>query len=1065
MVDPNNPLKSYADTSGTILVDGQTFYIYTCPVQYQFSDYGFYPIVATAFGTFVSDCAGTDAQKIYVQVSGDNINFTAIPKGCGSTSVTFTDSSTAMAGDSILKWKWNLGDGTLDSSINPASRNPTINPHSYPGLNAYWAKLSTVSSVGCVSIDSVYVDLAFGITSGFSKDYDTLCPNVTVTFTDTSSANAATSKWDFGEPGSVGNTQTTTSHSILSHTYTTPGKHLITLQVFTAGNCPSLVFTDSVYVATLPKPDFTFKGVCLPGSTTFTNTSDFATVFAPYSYKWNFGDSTNNIPNTATTTDGVTTYAAAPTNPNGYLVKLMATNRFGCIDSVNHYVATVYDKPKAIIAPVTNTCLGDSTAFTDASTALKQTITNWNWDFADLPVSTIQNPKHKFSGVNTYSVKLSITTKEGCTGDTTVVVKINPLPVPSFVTPSSCLVPGGGAVTFTNTSTIADKTPLNVSWSYVQGGVLTPSSSSSGDGNYTYTTTGTFPVIQKVTSGNGCSAADTLQFQIAGSKPQAAFTILNVNNLCSNVAVQIKDATTIGLGVISKIDIIWDAVNKPTVRTTYNAPPVDTIYSNSYLVAPTDTKYSVKLIATCGSSCADTTKAQIVTVHGSPTIAFADQLAAPCANAKPIIFTKATETAGPTGGTWTYSGTGVNNTNFTFDPSLVAGGTTSTITAVYATPLWGCKDTAYSKINVKSIVDLSFNPAVFSVCKGITDSLQLNPISKAGIGFSWTESDAPVISISDATIQKPWVKPMSDSTVYMVVATNPSYCSSTASVTVHASPYPTLSIISPASKETTICFGDTAKLIVAPKAASIAWTPVTGLKNSTAFSTIATPTTTTKYKVTVKDTAYCKKPTSDFITVYVQPRFAIGVINTRNDSDIAVPGEPMYLHAFVVDSSSNFKVSYKWTASSVTDLKYLNRADTSDPTFTVLNSASLAKDNLPYIHYTIIGTSKGGCRDSTDYAVKVYNALPDLLVPTDFINDGRNRNLTPVPVGITEVLYFRVYNRMGQLVFSTKDIAKGWDGMVNGSPAEVGTYVWMAQGKDYKGIVHPPQTGTVVLLR
>lgn len=189
------------------------------------------------------------------------------------------------------------------------------------------------------------------------------------------------------------------------------------------------------------------------------------------------------------------------------------------------------------------------------------------------------------------------------------------------------------------------------------------------------------------------------------------------------------------------------------------------------------------------------------------------------------------------------------------------------------------------------------------------------------------------------------------------------------------------------------------------------------------------------------------------------------MINTRNDSDIAVPGEPMYLHAFVVDSSSNFKVSYKWTASSATDLKYLNRADTSDPTFTVTNNASLAKDNLPYIHYTIIGTSKGGCRDSTDYAVKIYNALPDLLVPTAFINDGRNRNLTPVPVGITEVLYFRVYNRMGQLVFSTKDIAKGWDGMVNGSPAEVGTYVWMAQGKDYKGTIHPPQTGTVVLLR
>ena len=1070
MTDPNNSSKQYADTSGSIVIGGETFYLYTCPVQYTFSDYGFYPMVATAYGTFASDCGGTDAQTIYVQVSADNIDFKVTKAGCTSTNVTITDNSTAMAGASIVKWSWDLGDNSpIQNYTDTANHNPTPNPHTYPALSSYTIKLTTVNNLGCNSVDSFLLNLAFGINAGFSKDNDTICPNGTVTFTDTSSATADKRVWDFGEPSSgANNTATYTNATNPSHVYTTPGKHIITLQVF-SGVCPSNVFKDSIYVASTPKPDFTFKGVCLPGSTTFTNTSDFATGFSPYTYLWYFGDSTNNIPNTATTTDGTTTYSAASKNPNGYAVKLIATNRFGCIDSISHNVATVYDKPKAIVGSFTNTCFGDSTAFTDASIALKQTITNWNWDFGDLPVSTATNPKHKFSGVNSYNVKLSITTKEGCSGDTIVAVKINPLPVPSFVTPSSCLVPGGGSVKFTNTSTIADNTPLSVSWSYVQGGALTPSSSPSGDGQYTYATTGTFPVIQKVTSSNGCSAADTLQFQIAGSKPQAAFSILNANNLCSNIAVQLKDASTIGLGVISKIDIIWDAVNKPSTLATYNTPSVNTIYSNSYTVAPTDANYSVKLIATCGSSCSDTTKAQIVTVHGSPQIAFADQTAAPCANDKPIAFTPATETTGPTGGTWTYSGPGVNNTNNTFDPSAVSGGTTSTITAVYTTPvtpLWGCRDTAYSKISVKSIVDLSFSANTFSMCKGTTDSLQLNPISSVGQTFTWTESDAPLNTISDVNAKKPWVKPVSDSTVYTVIAQNPAYCtSSPVSVTVRASPYPTLSIVSPASKETTICFGDTAKLAVAPKAASITWTPVTGLQDSKAFSTIATPVTTTKYKIAVKDTFYCKKATIDSIIVFVQPQFAIDIVNDLgNDSLIIVPGDSIRLHAFVVDSSASFLVTYKWAAAGLpTDLKYLSSPTSAAPVFKPTEAVS--KDNLPYIHYTVTATSKGGCHAYKDYAVKVFNALPDLLVPTVFINDGRMRSLTPVPVGITEVLYFRVYNRMGQLVYSTKDIGKGWDGMINGSPAEVGTYVWMAQGKDYKGNIHQPQTGTVVLLR
>jgi gliding motility-associated-like protein len=33
-----------------------------------------------------------------------------------------------------------------------------------------------------------------------------------------------------------------------------------------------------------------------------------------------------------------------------------------------------------------------------------------------------------------------------------------------------------------------------------------------------------------------------------------------------------------------------------------------------------------------------------------------------------------------------------------------------------------------------------------------------------------------------------------------------------------------------------------------------------------------------------------------------------------------------------------------------------------------------------------------------------------------------------------------IFNRMGQIVFKTDDISKGWNGMVDGNPSQIGVY-------------------------
>jgi gliding motility-associated-like protein len=115
--------------------------------------------------------------------------------------------------------------------------------------------------------------------------------------------------------------------------------------------------------------------------------------------------------------------------------------------------------------------------------------------------------------------------------------------------------------------------------------------------------------------------------------------------------------------------------------------------------------------------------------------------------------------------------------------------------------------------------------------------------------------------------------------------------------------------------------------------------------------------------------------------------------------------------------------------------------------------------------YTITIETAGGCVTVDTQLVKVFKEVK-FYVPTGFTPnlDGLNDYLKPIPVGIKEFKYFRVYNRWGQLVFDGKDGEDGWDGMLKGKPQSTQTVVWMAEGIGIDNRVYK-QKGTCVLIR
>jgi gliding motility-associated-like protein len=147
-------------------------------------------------------------------------------------------------------------------------------------------------------------------------------------------------------------------------------------------------------------------------------------------------------------------------------------------------------------------------------------------------------------------------------------------------------------------------------------------------------------------------------------------------------------------------------------------------------------------------------------------------------------------------------------------------------------------------------------------------------------------------------------------------------------------------------------------------------------------------------------------------------------------------------------------IAYEWSPKIA-----LNHTDIPDP-------VAVYDGSSDSIRYKLIVTNEAGCTDSAFVVVKIFKTNPQVFVPTAFTpnGDGLNDVFRPIAVGLTKIEYFSVFNRWGQLVFTTSENGRGWDGKVGGSAQGSGTFVWLVKGVDYTGKT-VFEKGTVTLIR
>jgi gliding motility-associated-like protein len=129
--------------------------------------------------------------------------------------------------------------------------------------------------------------------------------------------------------------------------------------------------------------------------------------------------------------------------------------------------------------------------------------------------------------------------------------------------------------------------------------------------------------------------------------------------------------------------------------------------------------------------------------------------------------------------------------------------------------------------------------------------------------------------------------------------------------------------------------------------------------------------------------------------------------------------------------------------------------------FSKSTMGKLSQSQLYHIHVR----NQYGCGRIDTVQVVIINACK-IYVPTAFTpnNDGRNENVRGYFGCLKTLKHFSIYNRWGQMIFTTKDSTQPWDGKYNGKEQASGTYVWMAEG-EYEGGKKFSEKGMITLIR
>ena len=514
----------------------------------------------TLVTTSINACKDTFSTVVSVN-SLPTANFSTT-NSCQGNLSSFTNTSTGSSSN-----LWDFGNGT-----NSILSNPSI---SYLSPGTYSVKLLASTGFGCKDSITKTLTIFPKPDAQFTSSSTGVCLGASLSFTNGSiitSGSIVNNSWDFGDG---------TSSFLQSPTKVYGGAGSYTVQLIVNSNkgCKDTT-TTLVNINAKPVSNFTINQNCGSDSVVFINTTN---PLVSSNYNWNFGD-------------GTTSLLPSPTKayalPGIYSVKLIATNAFGCRDSI---VKTVtYPTTPNTQFSFSNSCTGQSVSFNNTSTIGAGSL-NYSWDFGDgTSTITTAQPSHTYNNAGTYTVQLISTAQSGCKDTLKQSITIGLKPIANFTSPNIGVC-SGAFVSFTNSTLNANSTTPYF-WDFGDG-----TTSTLQNPNKQYSSSGVYTVT--LTAGYGTQCSDVISKSITIKEaPVAAFT---TNTICKGSASNFNNTSSITTGTLT---FSWNFGN----------------FSNSTAINPILTYvnsgvYSVQLIVNASNGCSDTL-IQNTTVNSVPQI-------------------------------------------------------------------------------------------------------------------------------------------------------------------------------------------------------------------------------------------------------------------------------------------------------------------------------------------------------------------------------------------------------------------------------------------------------------
>jgi gliding motility-associated-like protein len=520
---------------------------------------------------------------------------------------------------------------------------------------------------------------------------------------------------------------------------------------------------------------------------------------------------------------------------------------------------------------------------------------------------------------------------------------------------------------------------------------------------HVYTDTGAFVYKLVINRGQQCSdSATQIRKVYPGFLPG-----FKITGRCVNAAIQFTDTTKSKYGLVNAWR--WDFGNLLAADDTSHS-------QNPRYTYPAIGDYTVQLTVGNAKGCIQTV---------TDTLSVLDKPLFTVTNDTLICSIDTLQLTATGTGSISWSPAYNINNQSSFTPLVSPKVSTTYFATLTETP--GCFATHPVQVNVVNRVTLNAGNDS-TIC--LTDSVMLNPVSD-GLHYVW----APAALLNNDTAKYPLAAPATDTTFHVMASIGK--CNTADDVTIRVVPYPNAQ----AGRDTTICFPRSYQLH-ASGGSSYLWSPVTFLNNPNIADPVATPPQSIRYIVAVRDILGCPKPGFDSVVVQVEKLVADA---GPRDTNIVV-NQPLQLFGGGPGAEQ-----FLWKPPTG-----LNNADIANPVAILSESQQ----------YVLRVQSPAGCSAIDTIDVIVYKVKPGLYVPDAFTpnSDGLNDVFRPIPIGMKSIRYFKVYNRRGQLVFSTSVQNKGWDGTFKGAAQDPDVYVWIVEGIDYqdKTIF---QKGTVTLIR